>query len=118
VFDLLEAHFALIREHGITIRRADIATLARAERVFVEHLDSRYPVSPETVERAIRLFRRLEGFCDHGEARDMRRRERLERAYEEWQKRCAVERTAAIIKGVRERGERLRSFASAPDWTK
>jgi hypothetical protein len=109
--DLLEAHFALLREHGIVVRKADIATLARAERLFVERLDDRHPLAPETVERAIKLFRRLQSFCDRGEAKDMRRRERLERAYEEWQKRCAVERTAAMIEGVRERGERLRSFA-------
>jgi hypothetical protein len=123
--DLLESNLALtldlFREHGTPA--ATIAELARMARNFVEHLSRPHALPPlEAVEAAYATIRKCEdavGHSRHGRhgiravtdeemAADRRRRERVDRAYDNYRKRRAVDaavkqvamaRAAAVTEG-------------------
>jgi hypothetical protein len=103
-----ELALAFFRDHGAG--RQVQRDLARWERTFIERLNSHHPPPPEAVEKAYATIRKYEdavGHSRHGRlgiraatdeemAADRRRRERVDRAYDDYRKRRAVD--AAVKK--------------------
>jgi hypothetical protein len=111
--DLLESNLALafdlFREHGTPT--ATVAELARMARNFVEHLSRPHALPPpEAVEEVYATIRKCEDAVGHSRrgrhglraatdeemAADRRRRERVDRAYDNYRRRRAVD--AAVKK--------------------
>jgi hypothetical protein len=109
--DLLDAALAAISG---PVTQSDLGQLERVEKLFLDRLaDWRNPLGEMAARAHFKWLVRIEQAIGGEDGRE--RIAALRQAFSDFEKRCSTERAAELIKGVRERGLRLRSFASARD---